>query len=52
VFLGIAVMPFFIWELVLGLWLTFKGFNESSALAVAERDRVAPAGGMAQAGAA
>jgi Domain of unknown function (DUF4386) len=48
----IAVMPFFIWELVLGLWLTFKGFSKSSPLAIAERTRVAPAGAMAKAGAA
>jgi hypothetical protein len=48
----IAVMPFFIWELVLGLWLTFKGFNESSPLAIAERTRVAPARTIAQAGVA
>ena len=33
----IAVLPFFIWELVLGLWLTFKGFNEQSPIAVADR---------------
>ena len=45
-------MPFFIWELVLGLWLTFKGFNESSPLAIAERARVAPTGAIAQAGVA
>ena len=51
-FQGIAVLPFFIWELVLGLWLTFKGFNESSPLAIAERTRVAPAGAVAKAGAA
>ena len=31
-FHAIAVMPFFIWELALGLWLTFKGFNESSPI--------------------
>jgi hypothetical protein len=48
----IAVMPFFIWELVLGLWLTFKGFNESSPLAIAERTRVAPSGAVAKAGVA
>jgi Domain of unknown function (DUF4386) len=48
----IAVLPFFIWELVLGLWLTFKGFNESSPLAVAERTRIAPAGAVAEAGVA
>jgi hypothetical protein len=39
----VAVMPFFIWELVLGLWLTFKGFNESSPIAVAERARATQA---------
>ncbi|TAK01312.1 MAG: DUF4386 domain-containing protein [Chloroflexota bacterium] len=52
VFTVIAVMPFFIWELVLGLWLTFKGFNESAPIAVAERARLAPAGAVAKAGAA
>ena len=39
-FQGIAVMPFFIWELVLGLWLTFKGFNENSRIGLAERARL------------
>ncbi len=29
---GIAVLPIFLWELSLGLWLTFKGFNEGSAI--------------------
>ena len=50
----VAVLPFFIWELVLGLWLTFKGFNESSPIAVAERERAReiPAGVIAEAGAA
>ena len=56
----VAVMPFFIWELVLGLWLTFKGFNESSPIAIAERTRVAqgsaggfsPAAAVAKGGAA
>jgi hypothetical protein len=43
----VAVMPFFIWELVLGLWLTFKGFNESSPIAIAERARLAPTSAMA-----
>jgi hypothetical protein len=51
-FQGIAVLPFFIWELVLGLWLTFKGFNESAPIAVAERARLAPAGVVAKAGVA
>jgi hypothetical protein len=56
----IAVMPFFIWELVLGLWLTFKGFSEQSPIAVAERARrgqshssaQGPAGLAAEGGAA
>jgi hypothetical protein len=48
----VAVMPFFIWELVLGLWLTFKGFNESSPIAIADRARTAPAALAAKAGAA
>lgn len=38
-FHAVAVMPFFIWELALGLWLTFKGFNEHSAIGLAERAR-------------
>ncbi len=37
VFEAAAVFPFFAWELVLGLWLTFKGFNESSPIAAAYR---------------
>ena len=36
-FHAVAVMPFFIWELALGIWLTFKGFNENSPIAIAER---------------
>jgi hypothetical protein len=44
-FQGIAVLPFFVWELVLGLWLTFKGFNESSRIAVEERARTASGAG-------
>jgi hypothetical protein len=44
-FQGIAVMPFFTWELVLGLWLTFKGFSKDSpiALAMAEQARATAA---------
>jgi hypothetical protein len=38
-FHAIAVMPFFIWELALGLWLTFKGFDENSPVGRAERAR-------------
>lgn len=51
-FQAVAVFPFFTWELVLGLWLTFKGFNESSPIAVAERNRMAPASVVATAGVA
>jgi hypothetical protein len=61
-FHAIAVFPFFFWELALGLWLTFKGFNPNSRLALAERARLAqadpstsdwkPAGVTAKAGAA
>ena len=46
-FHAVAVLPFFIWELVLGLWLTFKGFNDDSPIAVAERARQAPAAALA-----
>jgi hypothetical protein len=51
----LGVAPFFFWELALGLWLTFKGFNESSPLAVEERARQAqtqPAGSIGTAVAA
>jgi hypothetical protein len=56
----IAVIPFFIWELVLGLWLTFKGFDENSPIALSERagraqtepSGQAPAGLPVKAGAA
>jgi Domain of unknown function (DUF4386) len=37
IFQGVAVFPFFTWELALGLWLTFKGFNESAPIAIADR---------------
>jgi hypothetical protein len=30
---AIAVAPFFIWELVVGLWMTFKGFDRSASIA-------------------
>lgn len=32
---AIAVLPIFVWELVLGLWLVFKGFNRSAPLMAA-----------------
>ena len=28
----IAVAPFFIWELLVGLWMTFTGFDRSSPI--------------------
>jgi len=46
IFQAIAVFPFFFWELFLGLWLTFKGFNEHSPLGLAERARVARSSGI------
>jgi hypothetical protein len=52
IFQVIAVMPFFIWELVLGLWLTFKGFDEHSRLGLAARARDLQDGGSVQAAAA
>ncbi len=32
---AIGVVPIFIWELSLGLWMTFKGFNRSAPIVVA-----------------
>lgn len=52
VFHVVAVLPFFVWELVLGLWLTFKGFNENSPIGLAEKARHAQAQSSAPAGAA
>jgi hypothetical protein len=31
---GVALLPIFLWELFLGLWLTFKGFQRSAPLMV------------------
>ena len=31
----IALLPIFLWELSLGLWMTFKGFNRSAPIMVA-----------------
>jgi len=42
---GIALVPIFLWELSLGLWLTFKGFNRSAPLMAATADEAgSPAG--------
>jgi hypothetical protein len=35
-FTGIATMPIFFWELSVGLWMTFKGFNPSAPVLAAE----------------
>jgi hypothetical protein len=32
---GIAVAPFFFWELFVGLWMTFKGFNRAAPILTA-----------------
>ena len=51
-FQGIAVAPFFIWELLIGLWMTFKGFNEHSRLGLAAQARQLHDGAVLPAGAA
>ena len=40
---GIAVMPFFFWELAVGLWMTFKGFSRTSPIVVAAMAEASPA---------
>ena len=42
---GIAVAPFFIWELIVGLWMTFKGFDRNASIVAAS---VAAPGAPAQ----
>ena len=32
---GISVAPIFLWELFVGLWMTFKGFNRSAPIVMA-----------------
>jgi hypothetical protein len=41
---GIAVAPFFFWELMVGFWMTFKGFDRSAPILadVAARPSEAP----------
>ena len=36
---GLSAMPIFVWELGLGLWLTFKGFKASAPLMIAAAAR-------------
>lgn len=49
---AIAIVPIFVWELSLGLWMTFKGFDPRSPIALAANaDGVAgfdPAGAASQ----
>jgi Domain of unknown function (DUF4386) len=39
VFAAIALAPIFIWELSIGLWMTFKGFNRSALDALGFEER-------------
>jgi hypothetical protein len=34
VFAAIALAPIFVWELSIGLWMTFKGFDPSALAAL------------------
>jgi hypothetical protein len=47
--MAIGVAPIFIWELALGLWMTFKGFNRSAAIVVAMAAEAGPAAPMERA---
>ena len=45
---AIAVLPIFLWELLLGLWLVFKGFRTVPVIAPESREQaIAPAFGAA-----
>jgi hypothetical protein len=44
---GIATLPIFFWELFLGLWMTFKGFDRSAPIMVAAAARAASPDGSA-----
>jgi hypothetical protein len=41
---AIALLPIFVWELSLGLWLVFKGFRPSPVLARESREQAIPSG--------
>jgi len=36
---AVGLLPIFVWELSVGLWMTFKGFDESAPVAVAYAER-------------
>jgi hypothetical protein len=42
----IALLPIFLWELSLGLWMTFKGFNRSAPILAGATDAARPAGSV------
>ncbi|MCA1572812.1 MAG: DUF4386 domain-containing protein [Chloroflexi bacterium] len=44
---AIGVAPIFIWELALGLWMTFKGFNRSAPIVLAAAAEATSQGGSA-----
>jgi hypothetical protein len=46
---GVALVPIFFWELFLGLWLTFKGFQRSAPLMVQAAAQAASLDGSATA---
>jgi Domain of unknown function (DUF4386) len=39
---GISVAPIFFWELIVGLWMTFKGFNRSAPIVMAAMGAESP----------
>ena len=48
----VAVAPFFIWELLVGLWMTFKGFDRSASILTAAGPTTSAVASGAKAGAA
>lgn len=49
---AVAVAPFFFWELVVGLWMTFKGFERSARLLAVPSPATSTVAVAARAGAA
>jgi len=49
---GLMVLPIFVWEFSLGLYLTFKGFKSSAPITIAAAAEAGRVGGPATAGAA
>ena len=39
---GISVAPIFFWELIVGLWMTFKGFNRTAPIVMAAMGTESP----------